>query len=658
MLVVIIDDNSHKYLNRTISSLKHQSTNNFNVLLLDPFETNVKNGIKSPQKIIDQINFAVNFYNHDYYAIICSGCEANYKWVENFIHRSNIDYLSASVYLCSKNEPYEGFENEVYKYGQVDSIDNFNYNNFAFSRKSFEKIGGFKNNVRELNSLDGLFCDFNYVEKPIELNSPERDQFYRIISSIPRKKFQFKPVLESYSKNKPNLLVTIATGDFKEILFYTEESMFQYANKINADYLQITNKTQDYGVIEKYRLENICKNYDRIIFVDADIVIQNDPPNIFEIVPDGHIGIYNDWYENGDGTINTNDWIIKQSQEMCFYQDVEYIQSEVYNSGVVVFNGYQSDIWKPPSKPFLMNHCTEQHWVEQNIRRLKYPVYDLNKNWNNQWWSQEFENYKNDCYFLHFADHPNKHKAIFEYYDKQKPIKDGQQYSIKFKNIDFKKYNDNAIVVISSDNKKLLNITSASHRKYAKRVGADYHLVTDNINPDWPMANKYLLNNYTNVYDKTLYVDSDVFIRNNAPDIFKITPDDKISIHNEDYEVRCIEYGKHIQGVHNNICKNLDIEPGKAKSLNCGVMVIPKSCSYLYTYPKSPISAFWCFDQHYLTITLNEHNCDYFEIGEKFNWEYIRNDWHDKIYEAYFIHLNGLKSESKRIRLLENYFGE
>jgi lipopolysaccharide biosynthesis glycosyltransferase len=209
-----------------------------------------------------------------------------------------------------------------------------------------------------------------------------------------------------------------------------------------------------------------------------------------------------------------------------------------------------------------------------------------------------------------------------------------------------------AICTIGADKNAILQLqhTYDSHQAYADRCGADYVVLYGDQAKEWPMANKYRVEQVAQEYDKTLYLDCDVFITDKAPNIFEITPDDKISAYDEYKDFRGKE--KWIDVQQTAIKKILDIpncNPVGTRMLNGGVLVIPKSCSHLYSQPQKPYPKFWCFDQNYLTLT-----CDKIHILPKtFNTSWVSrkcdgdNNLYNHLDDAHFIHINDAKPEKK-----------
>jgi glycosyltransferase involved in cell wall biosynthesis len=226
---------------------------------------------------------------------------------------------------------------------------------------------------------------------------------------------------------------------------------------------------------------------------------------------------------------------------------------------------------------------------------------------------------------------------------------------------------DYAVCVIPANElaMELLDITRDSIKSYAEECGADYIELSGDQHPDWPMANKYRLHNVSSSYKKTLYLDCDVLVLPNSPNIFELTPDDKISAYdeypswkdkgNEDWIQRQQEVVLH---------KHCDKETrerlfdnGKFVAyhmINGGVMVIPQSCADYYQQPKEKYPSYWCFDQSLLTLTLPPEKFN--SLEKEWNLEYVLDDifWY-YLPDAHFVHVNSLRKEPEfRKFLLQN----
>jgi hypothetical protein len=239
---------------------------------------------------------------------------------------------------------------------------------------------------------------------------------------------------------------------------------------------------------------------------------------------------------------------------------------------------------------------------------------------------------------------------------------------------------DLAVCVIPANDRAMetLGHTRESIKAYAKKCGADYIELTGDQHPDWPMANKYRVYNISSVYEKTLYLDCDIRVQDHAPDIFKLTPDDKLSM----YEEMSIWYSRGwtswIKPEQELTIRKflLPAERDKwlvngafevTKMYNGGVMVIPKALAHWYKQPDRPYPRQWCFDQNYLTLTFPEEL--HHQISEKFNmtwqamhlergWASSMVEWSKRAKDAHFLHVNGIHNAEQRNLILNLDFND
>ena len=218
------------------------------------------------------------------------------------------------------------------------------------------------------------------------------------------------------------------------------------------------------------------------------------------------------------------------------------------------------------------------------------------------------------------------------------------------------KKSDLAICVIPANKQAMdqLNITRGNIIKYAKRCKADYVELKGDKSPDWPMYNKFRLRQVVENYEHTLYLDCDVVIKDDAPNIYKNFKSDKVCFVNE-WDILEESYDKLLEGMlrerqnaieeYSHLAKN-----NRAVQPNGGVMLFPKSLACKYSQPPNPYAKRWCFDQDYLLLNLKD---DEFEIIDwRYNLEFIDSNFWNKIEDAYFIHLNGSKPIKYRLELL------
>ncbi len=206
-----------------------------------------------------------------------------------------------------------------------------------------------------------------------------------------------------------------------------------------------------------------------------------------------------------------------------------------------------------------------------------------------------------------------------------------------------------AVVVIPANDwaKRQLDITGPSIAAYADRIKADLIEIRGDCNPQRPMDNKYRVQEVTQVYDRTLYLDCDVFPTKIAPNIFEHCKGeygmvDELNHIDHEFKETYIRECK-------SIGEYLGMDGLPEKVPNGGVLVFPKNANY---YHLKDVQQYWCLDQFVLAYTVQPQ-----WLSKIWNWGYIQPDWEEGLYKAYMIHTNG-SSTSRRLRLLRRTVAE
>lgn len=206
-----------------------------------------------------------------------------------------------------------------------------------------------------------------------------------------------------------------------------------------------------------------------------------------------------------------------------------------------------------------------------------------------------------------------------------------------------------AIVTLAlGEHQRVLDITLPLMLEYADRVGAELHVIDSNLRPEYPMANKWRVANYAANYDQTLYLDSDVLISPNAPDIFAAVPkgfavrDERPDYHHDWYSQETSDlYAS--QGVSHTL----------QHCANGGVMLMTPETLDLYWEPSGTYPQLWCTDQHWLSYRIETSGHEVTWLDDRWNWGFIRIDWWRGLADAWFVHLNGSRPLSYRLELAE-----
>lgn len=213
------------------------------------------------------------------------------------------------------------------------------------------------------------------------------------------------------SPRSKRLIITVATGDAQKILANTAGSMKNYAIRCGADFIALTNSTQEWPLAEKFRIAHYAKFYERTLFLDADVFVRSSAPDIFDEVPAGRIAMHDDT----PGLLRSSfglDWMRLELETICASQQWPVpLAAFCLNTGVVLFDKKDADIWAPPLRPFPTFHCAEQDIVQIRVA-ASGRLFSLHEKWNWQWWDNlEFAGieYAN---FIHLAGMSQAHPKM------------------------------------------------------------------------------------------------------------------------------------------------------------------------------------------------------------------------------------------------------
>jgi len=235
---------------------------------------------------------------------------------------------------------------------------------------------------------------------------------------------------------KDKAIVTLCIGkEFEEIGRLTHPFMKDYANKINADFIVI-DKTKfllknriiklifkkllkfkklclfnrnyilkDYHpCFEKFQIYSLFNKYGRIIYIDTDVLISSNCPNLFDVVPYTHIGVFLESdFEDRDEEIN------------LFQKVLGFIgwKKNYFNSGVMVLSKKHREIFNIKKIIVKSFNYMEQTQLNYNVQKLKIPICDIGYKFNHMGVCGK-SNERFDSYIIHYAGKHHEDKPRIE----------------------------------------------------------------------------------------------------------------------------------------------------------------------------------------------------------------------------------------------------
>lgn len=177
-------------------------------------------------------------------------------------------------------------------------------------------------------------------------------------------------------------LVTMCFGEgFKRMSELTHPTIKAYADKVSADFIVIDKKkiSNKYFHYEKFQLFDILAQYHRVLFMDSDLIIRPDCPNLFDIVPEHQLAAFN------EGRFFD---MLEVFRDACmkFNISLPKWERQGYNTGVMVLSRLHRHIFEKPEKEFDVYAGNiahyEQPYINLKIISDNYPVHDLNYKFN------------------------------------------------------------------------------------------------------------------------------------------------------------------------------------------------------------------------------------------------------------------------------------
>jgi lipopolysaccharide biosynthesis glycosyltransferase len=211
--------------------------------------------------------------------------------------------------------------------------------------------------------------------------------------------------------------------------------MKQYADSIGADFVVIDKLEQKHqsqysAYWAKFQLYDYFNHYDRILFLDLDVLIYPHCPNIFEVVP-----------EENFGALLESDYGIDQTEEIMEIQsrvkDIGW-KKDYFNVGVMVISKVHQEVFNFEHGMDGGQKYPEQTQINYNVQRFKIPIYKLDFRYNHTYFWGENHDLRNFSYIVHYAaiTHeirvPLIREDIKRYEERKPPVQD-YEFDLFFK---------------------------------------------------------------------------------------------------------------------------------------------------------------------------------------------------------------------------------
>jgi len=196
---------------------------------------------------------------------------------------------------------------------------------------------------------------------------------------------------------------TVAIGEkYRAIAALTHQTIEKYANRIGADFV-ILDTVRNNILSQKWQkmyVYTLLNNYSRIIYMDTDLIVRDDCPNLFDLVPNDSIGLFNEG-KYVDRTSSVKE-ASKVYNEML---DPEWT-GKFYNTGVMVISRVHKQLFKPPA--YMDEVQCDQPYLNLRIINDKVKVFELPYRFNRmELLDSKIGIHRLASYVVHYAGAPN-----------------------------------------------------------------------------------------------------------------------------------------------------------------------------------------------------------------------------------------------------------
>ena len=187
---------------------------------------------------------------------------------------------------------------------------------------------------------------------------------------------------------RPNVVATLAAGAVgRRMLAVSGPLMRRYAERVGADFHAIEVGEVPYPLGEKFRVRTLFDHWERVLFLDADVIVTDRCPDLFGTTSPDRLAVHDDLPDVAP--IAGTGWLRAEYAHLGRSQGWEVPPGFVscLNSGVVVAGRAHRGAWDPPERPYPGTHCGEQNVFNWRARDL--PKELLPSALNYQWWAHE-----------------------------------------------------------------------------------------------------------------------------------------------------------------------------------------------------------------------------------------------------------------------------
>lgn len=225
-------------------------------------------------------------------------------------------------------------------------------------------------------------------------------------------KFNELPKVFSTPAKSDKALCMIAPDEMSQKeLAITKSAAKKYADYYKFDYIELLGPSTEHKCGHKYAVNQITKEYQETLYIDCDVVIMPDSPNVFDCKGEADWALFNETNSLSENVIRELKKEIGATMDCMHMERFEI--NEWYNGGVMILPNNSHEIYFPPHLPVPNVWCIEQHWLNIMLNYKKARLHNLDIKWNTGFCWLNFPELIKDAYFIHMNGCPHPLRLEF-----------------------------------------------------------------------------------------------------------------------------------------------------------------------------------------------------------------------------------------------------
>ncbi len=189
------------------------------------------------------------------------------------------------------------------------------------------------------------------------------------------------------------VVTLVTTPEYDQLAGVTLPSQRDYATRINADFVLLNGQVYPHPHYDKWQIYDLLEVYDRVLFLDADVIVRPDCPDLFAMVPTDCFA--------GENELQSFPGQANHLSEFLNAVGLAQLPCPFYvNAGVMVASREHRHVFRPPEMIVSGVAWPEQSHLNARLIGENVPIHLLPPSFNDR--HREGE-YLRQSFILHYS---------------------------------------------------------------------------------------------------------------------------------------------------------------------------------------------------------------------------------------------------------------